>query len=258
MLPLSPTALGWRRRSAQLLVYLLLASGAGMAHANNEETPEPPTATTATTATTADSVAPTAPALEESTSIQAPALGLKVPETGGLTVPVQTHLLSTPNRPKDNNNNNNNNDDDDDDGDGHTDGGKLPKVDLQFPQEYGLASWYGIKHHQKRTASGERFDMHGFTAAHPTLPFGSRVCVRSALTGREVIVRVNDRGPHGGKRMIDLSRAAADALGITQIGTKPVTIQALPDEDSSCPTPTPTLRKGKIRPSKTKWGHQRG
>ena len=247
MLPLSPTALGWRRRSAQLLVYVLLASGAGMAHANDEETPEPPTATTA---------APAAPALEESASIQAPTLGLKVPETGGLTVPVQSHLLSTPNRPKDKNNNNN--DDDDDDDDGHANSRKLPKVDLQFPQEYGLASWYGIKHHQKRTASGERFDMHDFTAAHPTLPFGSRVCVRSALTGREVIVRVNDRGPHGGKRVIDISRAAADALGIVQIGTKPVTIHALPDEDSSCPTPTPTLRKGKIRPSKTKWGHQRG
>lgn len=82
----------------------------------------------------------------------------------------------------------------------------------------GLASWYGEPFHGRRTASGEVYDMNELTAAHKTLPFGTRVRVRHARTGKEVTVRINDRGPHVPGRIIDLSRAAASVLGIVQGG----------------------------------------
>ncbi|WP_038057352.1 septal ring lytic transglycosylase RlpA family protein [Thermus amyloliquefaciens] len=77
----------------------------------------------------------------------------------------------------------------------------------------GLAVWYGPGFHGKRTASGERYDMYALTAAHPTLPFGTRVRVTNLKNGRSVVVRINDRGPFGGKYIIDLSYAAAKAIG---------------------------------------------
>jgi rare lipoprotein A len=82
----------------------------------------------------------------------------------------------------------------------------------------GKASWYGLKFHGKRTSSGERFDMNDLTAAHDTLPFGTRVLVRNESNGREVVVRINDRGPHIRDRIIDLSKAAAAALGFLDRG----------------------------------------
>nr|WP_310307806.1 septal ring lytic transglycosylase RlpA family protein [Hydrogenophaga laconesensis] len=82
----------------------------------------------------------------------------------------------------------------------------------------GLASWYGERFHGRRTASGEVFDMNQLTAAHKTLPFGTLVRVRHIGTGKEVTVRINDRGPHVPGRIIDLSRAAASTLGIVQSG----------------------------------------
>jgi rare lipoprotein A len=90
----------------------------------------------------------------------------------------------------------------------------------------GIASWYGQRFHGRRTASGERYDMHALTAAHPTLPFGTIVRVRSLVNGREVDVRINDRGPYIRKRIIDLSRGAAEALGLLEAGTgtKPVVL----------------------------------
>ena len=91
----------------------------------------------------------------------------------------------------------------------------------------GTASWYGAAFHGRRTASGERFDMHDFTAAHPTLPFGTVVEVRSLVNGRTVRVRINDRGPFIGRRVIDLSHAAAQALGLLGRGTKRVQIRPL-------------------------------
>lgn len=103
------------------------------------------------------------------------------------------------------------------------------------PDEVGLASWYGAQFHRRRTASGERFDMRALTAAHPTLPFGSRVCVRSQMTGRTVVVRINDRGPHVRNRVIDLSRGAAEALGMIGLGLKPVELFALDDDEKDCP-----------------------
>ena len=81
-----------------------------------------------------------------------------------------------------------------------------------------LASWYGQELHGRRTASGERFDMNELTAAHRQLPFGTRLRVRSVDTGREVMVRVNDRGPVKRERSIDVSRGAARALGVEHLG----------------------------------------
>lgn len=91
----------------------------------------------------------------------------------------------------------------------------------------GMASWYGPGFHGRRTASGERFDEGGLTAAHRTLPFGSRVLVRNLRNGREVVVRINDRGPWKRDRIIDLSRAAAAALGMLQAGEASVVLLPL-------------------------------
>lgn len=86
------------------------------------------------------------------------------------------------------------------------------------PLARGKASWYGLKFHGRRTASGERFDMNELTAAHQTLPFGTRVRVRNETNGREVVVRINDRGPRLRDRIIDLSKAAAAQLGFLHKG----------------------------------------
>lgn len=88
----------------------------------------------------------------------------------------------------------------------------------------GKASWYGPGFHGKRTASGERFDMNAMTAAHRTLAFGTRVLVRNVRNGREVIVRINDRGPHVRGRIIDLSKAAAAEIDLIDAGEAPVVL----------------------------------
>lgn len=88
--------------------------------------------------------------------------------------------------------------------------------------ETGVASFYGRGHHGRRTASGERFDQGAMTAAHRRLPFGSRVRVVNLTNGRSVTVRINDRGPFVRGRVIDVSTAAARALGFVQRGTVPV------------------------------------
>ena len=79
----------------------------------------------------------------------------------------------------------------------------------------GVATWYGPGFHGRKTASGERFNAGALTAAHRTLPFGTRVEVVNEATGRSVVVRINDRGPFGHRAVIDLSRASAAAIGIT-------------------------------------------
>ena len=93
----------------------------------------------------------------------------------------------------------------------------------------GKASWYGRYHHGGATASGERFDMHAFTAAHRTLRFGSIVRVINQKNGRSVVVRINDRGPFGKdrSRIIDLSEAAARKLDMIRAGVVPVVIEVL-------------------------------
>lgn len=91
----------------------------------------------------------------------------------------------------------------------------------------GVASYYGRRFHGRQTASGERFDMHGLTAAHRTLPFGSKVRVTNPRTGKSVVVRINDRGPFSGKRAIDLSRAAAEEIGLIRAGHGSVELELL-------------------------------
>ena len=90
----------------------------------------------------------------------------------------------------------------------------------------GVASWYGAKFAGHRTASGERFDPSDYTAAHRTLPFGTRVRVTDA-DGDSVIVRINDRGPFARGRVIDLSQAAAKELGLTRAGSGKVSLAVL-------------------------------
>lgn len=99
----------------------------------------------------------------------------------------------------------------------------------------GQASWYADSLHGRRTASGERYDREEFTAAHRSLPFGARLCVRSLVNGRTVIVRVNDRGPFTPGRIIDLSRAAAEELGMVGLGIKSVELWQLGADDEACP-----------------------
>jgi peptidoglycan lytic transglycosylase len=93
--------------------------------------------------------------------------------------------------------------------------------------EVGMASYYGQAHQGKRTASGERFDRHALTAAHRTLPFGSRVKVTNLGNGRSVVVRINDRGPFIENRVIDLSEAAARELRFLGSGTTRVRLEVL-------------------------------
>jgi rare lipoprotein A len=88
--------------------------------------------------------------------------------------------------------------------------------------EKGTASWYGVRFHGRKTANGERFDMNELTAAHPSLPFGTLLEVRSVRSGKSVVVRVNDRGPFSKNRIIDLSFAAAREIGLVLSGTAPV------------------------------------
>ena len=98
-------------------------------------------------------------------------------------------------------------------------------VDPRGYDETGTASYYGAKHHGKRTASGEPFDQYAMTAAHRQLPFGTRVLVTNRSNGRSVVVRINDRGPFVRGRVIDLMPAAARALGFS--GLAPVTLAVL-------------------------------
>jgi rare lipoprotein A len=98
--------------------------------------------------------------------------------------------------------------------------------DVGFRQK-GMASWYGSKFHGRRTANGEIYDMYGMTAAHKTLPIPSYVRVTNLNNHRSVVVRVNDRGPFHGDRIIDLTYTAAAKLGFIKQGTAPVSIEAL-------------------------------
>lgn len=105
----------------------------------------------------------------------------------------------------------------------------LPPPAVPSPRvQIGKASWYGEPHHGRRTASGEIYDMRQLTAAHRTLPFGTRLLVTNLKNGRTVEVRVNDRGPVAADRMIDLSYAAAEELGAVSDGLFPVRVRVLP------------------------------
>ena len=112
---------------------------------------------------------------------------------------------------------------------------RLPKpLEAERPHDQaGMASWYGPGLHGRRTASGERFDQYALTAAHPSLPFGTLVCVLSPNNGKSVVVRINDRGPFSKKRIIDLSKGAAQALEMS--GLRAVELWRLDDGEDSCP-----------------------
>lgn len=91
----------------------------------------------------------------------------------------------------------------------------------------GQASWYGPGFYGGRTANGERFQPHTLTAAHPYLPFGTKVRVTNLWNGRTAVVRINDRGPFHGGRVIDLAHGAANALGLISSGVAKVKLEVL-------------------------------
>jgi len=93
--------------------------------------------------------------------------------------------------------------------------------------EEGIASYYADSLHGNLTASEEPYDKNALTAAHPKLPFGSKVKVTNLENGKSVIVRINDRGPHSGGRIIDVSGAAADKLGLRGSGTAKVDLEVI-------------------------------
>ena len=95
-----------------------------------------------------------------------------------------------------------------------------------------MASWYGRQHHGKRTASGEPYDMNALTAAHRSLPLGTRVVVTNLDNGRSIEVRINDRGPYTDGRVIDLSYAAARRLGAVGAGVVRVGLKVVGDSEA--------------------------
>jgi rare lipoprotein A len=117
-------------------------------------------------------------------------------------------------------------------GRGFEEPGDAPAISPGAEIGRGKASWYGPGFHGRRTASGERFDMNDLTAAHRTLPLGTRVRVRNIQNGLEVVVRINDRGPRFRSRIIDLSKAAAAALDLLQAGEALVVLTATDDSSS--------------------------
>lgn len=100
----------------------------------------------------------------------------------------------------------------------------FPREEPHYDQT-GIASWYGVDFHGRKTANGEVFDMNALTAAHPTLPLPSYVTVTNLQNGRSLLVRVNDRGPYAHGRLIDLSRRTAQELGLEQAGTGRVRVR---------------------------------
>jgi len=107
--------------------------------------------------------------------------------------------------------------------------GQESLIDARGYDEQGMASYYGARHQGRRTASGERFDQASLSAAHRRLPFGTRVLVTNLANGKTVTVQINDRGPHTRGRLIDVSRAAAEQLGMIGSGTAKVRVQSLSD-----------------------------
>ena len=114
--------------------------------------------------------------------------------------------------------------------------------------EQGKASWYGPRFNGRRTASGERYNMHELTAAHKTLPFGTLVRVRSLVNGKEVDVRITDRGPFSRGRVIDLSRAAAEAIGMLGLGVKDVLLLVPESTPAVVQVPPAPVKRPPLRP----------
>ena len=126
--------------------------------------------------------------------------------------------------------------------------------------ENGRASWYGPKFHGRLTANGEKYDMHGMTAAHRTLPFNTLVLVKNIDSGRAVTVRINDRGPFAKNRIIDLSKKAAKEIGMIGPGTARVELyvpkQSVdPSRSSNLTTPTYTVQLGSFKTEAQAFNH---
>ena len=102
-----------------------------------------------------------------------------------------------------------------------------PQKSIQSFRQEGTASWYGKDFHGRKTSSGERYDMNEMTAAHPTLPIPSYAKVTNLANGKDVIVRINDRGPFHSKRVMDLSYGAAQKLGFVSKGTARVRVEQI-------------------------------
>ncbi len=109
--------------------------------------------------------------------------------------------------------------------------------------QVGTASWYGDRFKRRPTASGERFDPKDLTAAHRTLPLQTMARVTNLGNGRSILVRINDRGPYVGARVIDLSRSAAAELGMKQDGIATVRVEVFAEDQISNPTRTASLRQ---------------
>lgn len=103
----------------------------------------------------------------------------------------------------------------------------LASGSVENSPQYGKASWYGGKFHGRRTANGERFNKHSFTAAHKRLPFGTIIRVTNLRNGKDVYVRINDRGPYVLGRIVDISRAAAEAIGFKKRGVARVRVEVI-------------------------------
>ena len=95
----------------------------------------------------------------------------------------------------------------------------------------GVVSWYGDKFHGRKTASGEKYDKHELTAAHKSLPFGTKVKVTNIRNGKSVVVEINDRGPYAKSRVLDLSQAAFSEIGHTNTGVMQVEYEIIKSED---------------------------
>ena len=95
----------------------------------------------------------------------------------------------------------------------------------------GVVSWYGDKFHGRKTASGERYDKHELTAAHKSLPFGTKVKVTNIRNGKSLVVEINDRGPYAKSRVLDLSQAAFSEIGHTNTGVMQVEYEIIKSED---------------------------
>jgi rare lipoprotein A len=135
----------------------------------------------------------------------------------------------------------------------YTVGGRVyvPEEDVNYREE-GMASWYGDDFHGRLTANGEVFDMQGLTAAHPTLPMPSYARVTNLTNGKSLIVRVNDRGPYHGNRLIDVSNKAAELLEFKGNGVARVRVEYVgraPLEGSDDRQLVATLRTGAPAPS---------
>ncbi|MEZ5756857.1 MAG: septal ring lytic transglycosylase RlpA family protein [Emcibacteraceae bacterium] len=124
-----------------------------------------------------------------------------------------------------------------------------PKEDPTY-NEVGIASWYGEEFHAKRTANGEVYDMNSLTAAHTTLPMPSYVRVTNLENNRSLILRVNDRGPFVGNRLIDVSRRGAQLLGFEKRGTTRVRVEAVSGPDAPVqiarPVEQPPIQKQEV------------